>query len=362
MQEVKRIGVLTGGGDCPGLNAAIRAVVMRASDYGYEVYAIENGWAGAIEDQIRPLPIEEVEYIIGQGGTIIHTSRTNPYSERRLKEGAPQRVYENVKKHGIDAIVAIGGDDTQSVAARLSAGEGIPEPIPCVGVPKTMDNDVWGTDWCFGFDSAVTVAVDAAERLRDTARSHHRVMVLEVMGRKAGWVALFTALGAGADWVLVPEESPAPIEQMCEELKKEKERGKKFGLVIVSEGIEHPELDEWKRRLKDVVGGWEDEFGHVRLSVAVGEWVANVIERETGFETRAVTLGHVQRGGAPTMFDRLLASRLGVKAVDLIHEGRFGEMAAVKGAEITSVPLSEVIGKTKTVPKEWIEFARIFFK
>ncbi len=357
-----RIGVLTGGGDCPGLNAAIRAVVMRAADYGYKVYGIERGYEGAIEGAIRPLTIEEVEYIIGQGGTILHTSRTNPYSEKRLAQKAPRAVYKNLRQKKIDVLVTIGGDDTQSVAAKLTAGEEIPQPIPCVGIPKTMDNDVWGTDWCFGFDSAVTVAVDAAERLRDTARSHHRMMVLEVMGRKAGWVALFTALGAGADWVLVPEEKPAPVEEMCDQLRKERKRGKKYGVVVVSEGIEHPELEEWKKRMKEVVGAWKDEFGHVRLSIAVGEWVANVIQRETGFETRAVTLGHVQRGGAPTLFDRMLATRMGVKAVDLIHEGKFGRMVAVKGDKFTSVPLSQVVGKTRQVPKEWLEFARIFFK
>jgi len=343
--KVKRIGILTGGGDCPGLNPAIRGAVYRALSEGIECVGILDGWKGMIEAKSVPLTLQDVEYIVNKGGTIVGTSRTNPYK----KENGVEKCVETLKKLQLDALIAMGGEDTLGVATKLYKEKN----FPVVGVPKTMDNDLSATDYTFGFDTAVTVAVDAAERLLDTGRSHRRIMVLEVMGRHAGWVALFTGLASAADWILIPEEE-VDINKMCEHLKKVYER-KKTALVIVSEGVVLPGLKTEKEEL--------DEFGHMILKKrGIGEQVADVIEKNTGIETRVAVIGHIQRGGAPTLFDRMLGLRVGVKAVELVLEGKFGYMVALKGNEVVPVPLEEATGQLKTVSLEWIKFMKHFFK
>jgi len=343
--KVKRIGILTGGGDCPGLNPAIRGAVYRALSEGIECVGILDGWKGMIEAKSVPLTLQDVEYIVNKGGTIVGTSRTNPYK----KENGVEKCVETLKKLQLDALIAMGGEDTLGVATKLYKEKN----FPVVGVPKTMDNDLSATDYTFGFDTAVTVAVDAAERLLDTGRSHRRIMVLEVMGRHAGWVALFTGLASAADWILIPEEE-VDINKMCEHLKKVYER-KKTALVIVSEGVVLPGLKTEKEEL--------DEFGHMILKKrGIGEQVADLIEKNTGIETRVAVIGHIQRGGAPTLFDRMLGLRVGVKAVELVLEGKFGYMVALKGNEVVPVPLEEATGQLKTVSLEWIKFMKHFFK
>ncbi|MBI2915803.1 MAG: 6-phosphofructokinase, partial [Elusimicrobia bacterium] len=280
----KKIGILTGGGDCPGLNPAIRGCVLRAQDHGYECVGFLEGWKGLVQGDTLPLTVAEVSEMINKGGTILGTSRTNPFK----KEGAAQKCLENFKRAGLDALVAMGGEDTLGVAARFFQEH----QMPVVGVPKTMDNDLSATDYTFGFDTATTVAVDAAERLRDTGRSHRRIMVLEVMGRHAGWVALFTAIAAGADWVCLPEE-PVSVAEMCARLKKAHAQ-KKVALVVASEAITIPGESAGKEEL--------DEFGHMLLKKrGVGERLSEIIERETKIETRAAVIGHIQRGGSPTL-------------------------------------------------------------
>lgn len=335
-----KIGILTGGGDCPGLNPAIRAIVYKALQLGDEVIAFEEGWKGAVENITRSITLEDVEGIINQGGTIIYTSRTNPFAI----PGGVEKTIENIKKNGIDGLIAIGGDDTLGVALRLYKMN-----IPVVGVPKTMDNDLAGTDYTFGFDTSVSIAVDAIEKLRDTAKSHKRIVVLEVMGREAGWVALYTGIAGAADWVLLPEEKP-DFDAMCEHLSKVyKRRG--YAVVVASEGTEFP-LEE---------KGEIDQFGHRLLQKrGVGEYIAEFISKKTDISTRCAVIGHIQRGGPPTLFDRMLATRVGVKAVEMIHSGSFGKMAAICGNKIIEVPLEDAVGKPKLVDKEWIEFRKIF--
>ncbi len=343
--KIKKIGILTGGGDCPGLNPAIRGVVYRALSEGIECVGILDGWKGMIEAKSVPLTLQDVEYIVNKGGTIIGTSRTNPYK----KENGPEKCVETLKKLELDAVIAMGGEDTLGVATKLYKEKN----FPVVGVPKTMDNDLSATDYTFGFDTAVTVAVDAAERLIDTGRSHRRIMVLEVMGRHAGWVALFTGVASGADWILIPEEE-VDINKMCEHLKKVYER-KKTALVVVSEGVVLPGLKTEKEEL--------DEFGHMILKKrGIGEQVADIIEKNTGIETRVAVIGHIQRGGSPTLFDRMLGLRVGVKAVELVLEGKFGYMVALKGNDVVPVPLEEATGQLKTVSSQWIQWMKHFFK
>ena len=349
MATIKRIGVLTGGGDCPGLNPAIRAVVYRAADYGYEVYGIREGWAGLIKADAGPIGVNDVRDIISVGGTMLGTSRTNPYKN----EADKQKAIENIGKLGLDAVVAIGGDDTLGVANKLSK-----EGAPCVGVPKTMDNDVSGTDYCIGFDTAVSVAVDALERLKDTAKSHQRVMVLEVMGREAGWVALMTGMAGGADWIMLPEFE-TDLDEMCNHLVDIKNKGRRFGTVVVSEAI----------RLSEAAGaeaGAEvevDAFGHTRLGLrGVGPAVADIIQKKTGISTRSAVIGHIQRGGPPVLRDRYLPTRLGLAAVDMVKAGQFGMMPAVVGDSIKPVALEVAVGKTKTVPAELWEVAKSLFR
>ena len=340
-----RIGILTGGGDCPGLNAVIRAVVRRSTDRGHEMVAVREGWKGLTEGIFAPLGRREVSGILPRGGTILGTTRTNPYKV----EGGVDAVLRHFGEAELDALVAIGGEDTLGVAGRLHGEHG----FPVVGVPKTIDNDLSGTDYTFGFDTAVTIATEAIDRLHTTAESHNRVMVLEVMGRHTGWIAVVSGIAGGADVILIPEH-PVSIEDTCKEIRSRHDRGKDFSIVVVSEGYELEGGGE--------DGGEVDEFGHVRLSErGVGARVAHEIEQRTGFETRVTVLGHVQRGGSPTPRDRVLATRYGLKAADLVHEGRFGRMAALQGDSIVDVSLDEATAELKTVPEDWYEVARAFF-
>jgi ATP-dependent phosphofructokinase / diphosphate-dependent phosphofructokinase len=342
----KTVGVLTGGGDCPGLNPAIRGVVYRGFDYGFRFVGLVEGWKGLMEGLTMPLGLDEVQDVIKEGGTILGTSRTNPFK----KDKGVERCLEMFKKLRLDALVAMGGEDTLGVAARLYKEHS----VKVVGVPKTMDNDLSATDFTFGFDTSVTLAMEAAERLVDTGRSHRRIMVLEVMGRHAGWVALYTGLSAGADWVILPESPAVDVKKMCDHLKKVHAR-KKVALVVASEGIAIPGAKEEKEEL--------DQFGHMLLKKrGVAEQLSDIIEKETGIETRGSTIGHMQRGGPPTLFDRVLGTRVGVKAADLVAEGCFGQMVALRGNDVVPVPLEEAVSELKTVPKEWIDLAHVFFK
>lgn len=342
-----KIGVLTGGGDCPGLNAAIRAVVRRATQYDWEVLGFLNGWAGLLgEGNVRPLTPEDVSGILPLGGTMLGTSRTNPMKNPEHM----QQVVDNFARHKIDALVAIGGDDTLSVAAKLhEIGQ------KTVGVPKTMDNDLGETDYCIGFNSAVTIVADALDKLHTTASSHHRVMVVEVMGRDAGWVATIGGLAGGADYILIPEVD-VNLDKVCDSLQRRRQRGRDFSVIVVSEGASFPDLEV------EQTDSSVDAFGHVRLDRRnVGELAAREIEKRTGFETRTVVLGHLQRGGSPTVFDRILATRTGATAVDYIKEGRYGCMAALKGEKIVPVPLKDVVARTRTVDLDLWNLASTFY-
>ena len=339
-----KVGVLTGGGDCPGLNAVIRAVGRRVMVRGHEFLGVREGWRGLVDGLFEPLGPREISGLLPRGGTIIGTTRTNPF---RL-DGGVDNVLEHFRSAELDALVAIGGEDTLGVAARLHAEN----ELPVVGVPKTIDNDLSATDYTFGFDTAVSVATEAIDRLHTTAESHNRVMVVEVMGRHTGWIAVMSGIAGGADVILIPEQ-PISIDEACDDIRRRHERGKDFSIVVVSEGYE---LDGTKD------GDDVDEFGHVRLSErGVGATLAREIERWTGFETRVTVLGHVQRGGTPTPRDRVLATRYGLKAADLVEEGKFGRMAALQGDEIVDVALADATAELKTVPREWWDVARAFF-
>src|SRR5438552_1012519 len=312
-----RVGVLTGGGDCPGLNAVIRAVARRSFARGHEVVGVLEGWRGLVEGLFTPLGPREVSGLLPRGGTIIGTTRTNPF---RLDSGV-ERVLEHFRSADFDALVAIGGEDTLGVAARLHAEQ----QFPVVGVPKTIDNDLSGTDYTFGFDTAVFIATEAIDRLHTTAESHNRVMVVEVMGRHTGWIAVMSGIAGGADVILVPE-IPVDFEEVAETIRKRHARGKNFSIVVVSEGCELPGLAD---------AGEQDQFGHVILARrGVGDALGREIEERTGFETRVTVLGHVQRGGSPTPRDRVLATRFGLKAADLALAGEFGQMAALRGDDV----------------------------
>ncbi|MGB2874006.1 MAG: ATP-dependent 6-phosphofructokinase [Gaiellaceae bacterium] len=342
-----KVGVLTGGGDCPGLNAVIRAVARRCFARGHEVVGVRAGWRGLVDAKFEPLGPLEISGLLPRGGTILGTSRTNPY---RL-EGGSEAVLANFEREGLGALVAIGGEDTLGVATRLHSEHG----FPVVGVPKTIDNDLSATDYTFGFDTAVFICTEAIDRLHTTAESHNRVMVVEVMGRHTGWIAVMSGIAGGADVILIPEH-PISVEEACNDIRRRHERGKDFSIVVVSEGYELEGLEglEADREL--------DEFGHVRLSErGVGAVLAREIEERTGYETRVTVLGHVQRGGSPTPRDRVLATRYGLKAADLVHEGRFGRMAALHGDAIVDVSLEEATAQLKTVPDDWFEVAHAFF-
>ncbi len=345
-----RIGILTGGGDCPGLNAVIRAVSRRSFDRGWEVVGVREGWRGLVEGIVEPLGRREISGILPRGGTILGTTRTNPYKV----DGGVERVLENFEREGLDALVAIGGEDTLGVAARLYAEHA----FPVVGVPKTIDNDLNATDYTFGFDTAVTVATEAIDRLHTTAESHNRVMVVEVMGRHTGWIAVHSGIAGGADVILIPEQ-PVTVEEACRQVQKRHDAGKDFSIVVVSEGYELT-YESGERRMVAGEARETDQFGHVVLG-GVGDALSHEIEQRTGFETRVTVLGHVQRGGTPTPRDRVLATRYGLKAADLVYEGGFGQMAALHGDAIVAVALSEATAELKTVPAHWYETARAFF-
>ncbi|MBL7069773.1 MAG: 6-phosphofructokinase [Candidatus Omnitrophica bacterium] len=344
MAKVKKIGILTGGGDCPGLNSVIRAAVRNANKKGIEALGIKNGWKGLIDKETVTLDTNSVSGILPKGGTILGTSRTNPYK----KEGGVNRVKENFKGLKLDALIACGGEDTLGVTSKLCK-----EGLNIVGVPKTIDNDLSCTDYTFGFDTAVNIATEAIDRLHTTAESHHRIMVVEVMGRHAGWIAVHAGIAGGADVILIPEV-PIDINNVCELLKNRRNRGKCFSIVVVAEGAKFKKGDVviQKERL--------DAFGHVRLG-GIGQMLGDKIEEKTGFETRVTVLGHIQRGGTPTAFDRVLATRFGVKAVEMILNGKFGMMASLQGNAITEVPLDKAVGKLKTIDMELYKISEIFF-
>ncbi|MFC6062326.1 6-phosphofructokinase [Streptomyces ochraceiscleroticus] len=340
-----RVGVLTGGGDCPGLNAVIRAVVRKGTqEYEYDFVGFRDGWRGPLEGDTVPLDIPAVRGILPRGGTILGSSRTNPFKQ---EEGV-RRIRENLAKCEVDALVTIGGEDTLGVAARLSAEHG----VPCVGVPKTIDNDLSATDYTFGFDTAVGVATEAIDRLHTTAESHMRVLVVEVMGRHAGWIALHSGLAGGANAILIPEQR-FDIDQVCAWVES-RFKVRYAPIVVVAEGA-MPK--DGQMVLKD---DSTDSFGHVRLS-GVGEWLAKEIERRTGKEARTTVLGHTQRGGTPSAFDRWLATRFGLHAIDAVRDGDFGTMVALRGTDIVRVPLAEATAKLKTVDPKLYSEAGVFF-
>jgi ATP-dependent phosphofructokinase / diphosphate-dependent phosphofructokinase len=346
----KRVALLTGGGDCPGLNAVIRAVTRRSLDRGYQVVGAREGWRGLVEGRFQPLDDRTISGILPRGGTILGTTRTNPYKE----EGGVDRVLMNLAAEGLDALVAVGGEDTLGVASRLHEEHG----FPVVGVPKTIDNDLSATDYTFGFDTAVTIATEAIDRLHTTAESHNRVMVVEVMGRHTGWIAVMSGMAGGADVILIPEH-PITIEEACADIERRHARGKDFSIVVVSEGYELTYASGKTQQIAQEPAA-TDQFGHVRLG-GVGHVLATEIESRTGFETRVTVLGHVQRGGTPTPRDRILATRYGLEAADLVHEERWGTMAALRGDDIVAVPLREAVAELKKVPPAFYEAAKTFF-
>jgi len=338
--------MLTGGGDCPGLNAVIRAVVRKGErHFGDELVGFEDGWKGVLERRTMLLDVERCRGLLPRGGTILGTSRTNPYKV----DGGARTVVDNLQAERIDALIAIGGDDTLGVANKLAA-----EGVVVVGVPKTIDNDLSATEVTFGFDTAVQIASDAIDRLHTTAESHDRVMVVEVMGRHAGWIATEAGIAGGAAEILIPEE-PFDIDAVSERLRGRHERGRYASLVVVAEGATPAE------GTMEVQSGETDAFGHVRLG-GIANRVAQEIEERTGFETRVTILGHIQRGGTPTAFDRILATRFGVAAIDAVHAGAGGQMVALQAGKIVLVPLAEAVGVSKTVdPDLYHGVAEVFF-
>jgi len=342
---MERIGILTGGGDCPGINPVIRGVVRAAlKDNNYELIGLLNGWQGLINKEYINLDLASVSGIVHRGGTILGTSRTNPYKI----EGGSKKCIDNFKSLNLDALVVIGGEDTLGVATKLHK-----EGLNIVGIPKTIDNDLSATDFTFGFDTAVNIATEAIDRLHTTAESHHRIMVVEVMGRHAGWIAVYSGMAGGADVILIPE-IPIDINEVVEVLKDRKKRGKNFSIVVVAEGAKFKDdsLVIQEEKL--------DSFGHVRLG-GIGQVLCDQIEKITGLETRVTVLGHIQRGGSPTAYDRVLGTRFGVAAVKLIEKKKFGRMVSLSGTEIIDVPLEKAVGKLKTVDANLYDVAKIFF-
>jgi len=342
---MSKFGILTGGGDAPGLNAAIRAAVYKSEREGHQVVGIQDGWKGLIEEgKVQPLDRRNTAEILPLGGTIIGTSRTNPYK----KPGDVDKVIANFSKLGLECLIAVGGEDTLGVAAKLHKEKG----LPVVGVPKTIDNDLSCTDFTFGYDTAINIATSAIDRLHTTARSHHRVLIVEAMGRHAGWIAWGAGLAGSADFVLVPEK-PIDVERLCEAVKKRYLSGRKYAIIVVSEGAVLSE--EYVTKVKEL-----DEFGHVRLG-GIGEQLAKIVQEKTGFETRSVVLGHLQRGGNPTAFDRILGTRLGLKGAELAINKEYGMMAALRGTGIVAVKLEEAVGQLKTLPDDYYAVAELFF-
>lgn len=339
-----KVAILTGGGDCPGLNAVIRAVVRRGEQHGFEFVGVRDGWKGLLDDDHFRLTRDKTAGILQLGGTMLGTSRTNPF---KRPEG-PRIVMDTLERHNIQAVVAVGGEDTLGVAKRFSD-----MGMKVVGVPKTIDNDLSGTDYTFGFDTAVTIATDAIDRLHTTAEAHSRVIVCEVMGRHAGHIALHSGLAGGADVILIPER-PIVLASVCDHILKRQKRGRRFSIVVVAEGA------KMERSKETTVTDELDEFGHVRLG-GIGSYLAREIERETGIETRAAVLGHIQRGGTPTARDRVLGTRYGVFAVDLVRDGKFGMMAALRGDQIVAVSLEEATKELHLVDPALYEIAEVFF-
>lgn len=339
-----KIAVLTGGGDAPGLNAAIRAITRRALEGNHEVIGVRKGWLGLLEGDTFPLTRDSVSGILPRGGTILGTSRTNPLKT----EDGEVRLLETIKYLGIEAVIAIGGDDTLGVALKL-----FQKGVKVVGIPKTMDNDVPGTDYTIGFDTAVNIVMDACDRLHTTAEAHHRVMIVEVMGRDAGWVAGVGGLSGGADVILVPEV-PFTIEGVCEIVRRRHARGRTFSIVVVAEGVRPTDFG-----MQITQDARVDEFGHVRLG-GIGALLAREVEARTGYETRVTVLGHLQRGGSPTVFDRILATRYGVAAVEAVEAGHFGVMVALRGTKITTVRLEEALAGTSPLDPELFRLTRLF--
>ncbi len=343
---MERIGILTGGGDAPGLNAVIRAVVMVAAKNNVKVVGIKNGWKGIRDNDTMGLSVESVYDIVSKGGTILGTSRTNPYKN---KDDAA-KVIDTYKQLKLDALIAIGGEDTLGVANKLmKEGKG----LNIVGVPKTIDNDLSATDFTFGFDTAVNIATEAIDRLRTTAESHHRVMVVEVMGRHAGWIGLYSGIAGGADLTLLPEE-PIDMDEVCKVVQNVRARGRQYAIVVVSEGAAFKE-GQFAKQEEQL-----DAFGHVRLG-GIGNMLAAEIEKRTKFETRVTVLGHIQRGGAPSTFDRVLGTRFGVKAMEMALGGKFGNMVCLAGNEVKYAPLDAGVGVLKTVDKKFFDLAKIFY-
>jgi 6-phosphofructokinase 1 len=341
-----RIGVLTGGGDCPGLNAVIRAIVRKAIDsYGDQLIGFRDGWRGVLEGAAEELTIESTRGILPRGGTILGSSRTNPYA----RDDGVEQVRQTVAEHRLDGLIPIGGEDTLGVASRLQR-----EGVNVVGVPKTIDNDLGGTDVTFGFDTAVQIATDAIDRLHTTAESHHRILVVEVMGRTAGWIALHAGVAGGADVILIPE-IPFAIDEVCRLIRRRHDRGRPFSIVVAAEGAVPQE-----GTIEVTRGTTVDEFGHPRFG-GIGYALEKEIEQRTGFETRATVLGHVQRGGTPTAFDRVLATRLGLAAIDAVHDSRWGMMAALRGNVIELVALADAVAEVRRVPVEEYESFGILF-
>jgi 6-phosphofructokinase 1 len=340
----KTIGILTGGGDCPGLNAVIRAAVRKGIvQYGYRFRGIQGGWKGMMEADWEPLGLEEISGILPKGGTILGTSRTNPFKSA----DGPDIVIENMKRMKLDALIAIGGDDTLTVAHKLNE-----MGAPVVGVPKTIDNDINKTDYTFGFDTAVNIVTEAIDRIHTTAESHNRVMVIEVMGRHSGWIATHAGIAGGADMILIPEQE-FTITEVVDSIKKRHSRGKDFSIVVVAEGV----------TLEDdyvTSSGSKDDFGNVKLG-GIGQWIAEQIEKHTGFETRVTVLGHLQRGGTPSAFDRILGTRFGIAAIDLVYNEDYGKMVSLQGSQIVNVPIIEAVGELKKVDQEWYDLAKVFF-
>ena len=341
--SVQRIGVLTGGGDCPGLNPVIRAIVRKSHTAGLETVGIRNGWKGLIQKETTPLDLASVSGILHKGGTILGTSRTNPCKDPKSLAA----LKDNVRDLKLEAIIAVGGEDTLGAGLKLCQ-----EGLKIVGVPKTIDNDLSGTDYTFGFDTAVNTAMESIDRLHTTAESHHRIMVVEVMGRHAGWIAVHSGIAGGADAILIPE-IPIDLEEVCAAIRKRHQRGKTFSIIVVAEGAQFgKEIVTQNQKL--------DEFGHVRLG-GIGQTLGELIEKETGYETRVTVLGHVLRGGSPSAFDRVLGTRFGVKAVELVMAGEFGNMVCLRGNKIVSVPIEQAVKQLKMVDKELYEIAKIFF-
>jgi ATP-dependent phosphofructokinase / diphosphate-dependent phosphofructokinase len=340
-----RIGILTGGGDCPGLNAVIRAVVRKGvNQYGHAIVGYRDGWRGVLENRVTHLTPDNTSGILHRGGTILGSSRTNPFKE----EDGVQRAKESLAAENIAALIAVGGEDTLGVGNKLTS-----EGINVVGVPKTIDNDLNATDFTFGFHTAVQICTDAIDRLHTTAESHNRVLILEVMGRHVGWIAVYSGIAGGADAILIPER-PFDIDDVCDHIRHRHAKGHSFSIVVVAEGAAPQEGKEALQT--DEL----DEFGHVRLG-GIGVWLEGEIANRTGFETRATILGHIQRGGTPTAFDRVLATRFGIAAIDAIQDEDYGKMVALQGTEIMRVPLGEAVETLKTVGPELYGTAEVFF-